>query len=439
MKILEFRAENIKRLRVVEIKPNGEVITIAGRNGQGKSSTLDAIWWALAGTSAIQAQPIRKGETKARIRLALGDGETVELIVERRFTEKSSSLHVERADGSRLMTPQKVLDALTGALAFDPQAFARMEPRKQFDELRRLVDLTVDIDQLDLLNNSDYQKRTDINRDAKAKRAAADAISVPAGLPTEPIDENEILNRIQTVAARNADIEKRKARRAEVARKIKAYQDEIPNHERRIEELEAEILVERKAISHAQAQAHELATQLATADPLPEPGSVVELRAELDRAKVLNHGVGRLQERERIAAEATALEQQAAELTEQMAARTKAKADAIAAAKMPVPGLGFGDGIVTLNGVPFDQASTAEQLRTSMAIAMAANPKLRIIRIQHGNDLDADNLKLIASMAKDNDYQVWLERVDSSSKVGIVIEDGSVVAVDGQPVAKAVA
>ena len=439
MKILEFRAENIKRLRVVEIKPSGEVVTISGRNGQGKSSTMDSIWWALAGTAHIQAQPIRKGETKARIRLALGDGQTVELVVERRFTEKGSSLTVEDPRGARLPTPQKILDALTGALAFDPQAFARMEPRKQFDELRRLVDLSVDIDQLDLLNKSDYAKRTDINRDAKAKRAAADAVSVPGGLQAEPIDEDGILNRISGVATRNADIEKRKARRAEVARKIKAFQDEIPGHERRIEELEAQILVERKAIAHAQAQAHELATQLATAEPLPEPGSVAELRIELDRAKGINQGIARRQERERVAAEATVLEQQAQALTEQMEAREKAKADAIAAAKMPVPGLGFGDGIVTYNGVPFDQASTAEQLRTSMAIAMAANPTLRIIRIQHGNDLDEDNLKLIASMAKDNDYQVWLERVDTSSKVGIVIEDGAVVAIDGKAVQEAAA
>ena len=59
---------------------------------------------------------------------------------------------------------------------------------------------------------------------------------------------------------------------------------------------------------------------------------------------------------------------------------------------MPVEGLGFGAGIVTFNGLPFDQASTAEQLRVSVAIAMAANPKLRVLRIKHGNDLDADNL-----------------------------------------------
>lgn len=435
MKILQFTAENIKRLRVVEIKPNGEVVTISGRNGQGKSSTLDAIWWALAGTAHIQTQPIRKGETKARIRLALGDGETVELIVERRFTEKGSSLYVERADGSRLMAPQKILDALMGELSFDPLAFAAMEPRGQFDALRRLADLAVDIDQLDAANEGDYARRTDINRDAKAKRATAEAITIPAGLPDAPIDETKILDRIESAAQHNAQIESRKGKRANVARDIKSYLDSIPSHEARIAEFEAAILVERKAIAHAKQQAAESQGKLDAAETLPEPIDVSAARAELDAAKVTNQGVARRQERARIAGSAEALEQQAQALTEQIEARKKAKADAIQAAKMPVPGLGFGEGIVTYNGVPFDQASSAEQLRVSMAIAMAMNPKLRVIRIQHGNDLDADNLALVGKMAKENDYQVWIERVSNDSKVGIVIEDGSVVSVDGKAVA----
>jgi len=30
-------------------------------------------------------------------------------------------------------------------------------------------------------------------------------------------------------------------------------------------------------------------------------------------------------------------------------------------------------------------------------------------------------------MVKDKDYQIWIERVDESGQVGIVIEDGMVV------------
>jgi energy-coupling factor transporter ATP-binding protein EcfA2 len=172
-----MNAENIKKLQAIEIKPDGEIVTIAGKNGAGKSSVLDSIWWALAGTSHIQAEPIRKGQSKARIRLDMG-----EIVVERRFTEGGgSTLSVENAEGARFPSPQKMLDAFLGELSFDPLAFSRLEPRDQFDELRRVVQLEVDIDQLDGLNRSDYAKRTEVNRDAKAKRAQADGITFPAG------------------------------------------------------------------------------------------------------------------------------------------------------------------------------------------------------------------------------------------------------------------
>src|SRR3989337_3692096 len=99
---------------------------------------------------------------------------------------------------------------------------------------------------------------------------------------------------------------------------------------------------------------------------------------------------------------------------------------------MPVPGLGFGEGSVTFDGVPFDQAETSAQIRVGVAIAMAANPKLRVIRIKEGSFLDPDNLALIAEMARAHDYQVWLERVDTSRQVGVVIDDGQVVAGHGE-------
>ncbi len=81
-----------------------------------------------------------------------------------------------------------------------------------------------------------------------------------------------------------------------------------------------------------------------------------------------------------------------------------------------------------LNGVPLTQASDAEQLRASLAIAMALNPKLRVIRVRDGSLLDSNAMKIIAEMAETKDFQVWIERVDDSGKVGFVLEDGHVVA-----------
>lgn len=425
MKILKLSAENVKKLIAVEITPDGNIVTIAGRNGAGKTSVLDSIWWALAGTSHIQAQPIRKGETKARIRLDLG-----ELIVERKFTESGSTLSVENAEGARFPSPQKMLDALLGELSFDPLAFSRMEPRKQFDELRRVSEIDVDIDALDALNKGDYAKRTDINRDAKAKRAQAEGIIIPSCESTQAIDESALIEELQKAGEENTNIETRKANRAKFqvdANQKKKDADDLSNRAAKLRE-EAEAA--DKDANELLNAAAEIEKKLSAAPELPQPIDVAELRQKIDAARIANKAIIAKQQavetKAKAIEEAEKLEAQSKAISESMAARDKSKADAIARAKLPVNGLGFGDGAVTYNGIPLEQSSSAEQLRVSLSIAMAANPKLRVIRIQDGSLLDDDSLAAISKAAEENDYQVWIERVDTSGKIGIVIEDGMV-------------
>ena len=101
---------------------------------------------------------------------------------------------------------------------------------------------------------------------------------------------------------------------------------------------------------------------------------------------------------------------------------------------MPVEGLGFDDaGRITFGGIPLDQASGAQKLRISMGIAMAAAPELRIIRITDGSLLDSKSLEVIRATAAKKDYQVWIESVDETGKIGVVIEDGEVVADNQSP------
>src|SRR5690606_21518245 len=119
-------------------------------------------------------------------------------------------------------------------------------------------------------------------------------------------------------------------------------------------------------------------SKLAGAGPLPEPIDVAAIRQRLDRVHEQNELFSRRERREQMVREAEEIEAEAEALTQQMQAREQAKQDAIANAKLPVPGVGFGDGVVLLNGVPFEQASDAEQLRASCAIAMAGNPTLRV-------------------------------------------------------------
>ena len=116
-------------------------------------------------------------------------------------------------------------------------------------------------------------------------------------------------------------------------------------------------------------------------------------------------------------------------LTEGLEALDKTKAKALEAATFPVVGLGFDDTGVTYQGVPFSQASSAEQIRVSVAMAMAMNPKLRVLRIKDGSLLDAETLEALRAQVAENDFQLWLEVVTTSTEGGaVIIEDGEVQA-----------
>jgi len=67
-----------------------------------------------------------------------------------------------------------------------------------------------------------------------------------------------------------------------------------------------------------------------------------------------------------------------------------------------------------------------------LAIAMAANPALRVIRVRDGSLLDEDAMQMPADAADANDYQIWIERVDNTGEVGFVLEDGHIKTSDNR-------
>jgi hypothetical protein len=148
--------------------------------------------------------------------------------------------------------------------------------------------------------------------------------------------------------------------------------------------------------------------------------------AEIEAARMVNSHIDAKRRRETLEAEAAALEARVAKLTELMEERTEAKRAAIASAEMPVSGLGFGDGEVLLNGLPLDQASQAEKIRISVALAMSMNPKMRVLCVRDGSLLDQESWRLLTDLVEGADYQCWVEVTDNDGNTGIVIEDGAV-------------
>ena len=404
MKIISLTAENVKRLRAVEITPDGNIVTITGRNAQGKTSVLDAIWLALGGGAAGRetVRPIRDGEDKASVTLDLGD-----LVVVRTWTGDKTALTVKSADGAKYGSPQGVLDALVGRLSFDPLEFTRLSDRDQVAALLDLVDLDVDLDDLAHQRQAAYDTRAEIGRQGKA---IGDIPALIEGVPDEEVSAAAILAELRV--AKGIDLQIYNAeRRAE-----QALND--------VEKAEAALATARKWLDDAIAA--DVAAKAAV-QALPEPIDMDAIEERLDSAEETNqairHNAASIEARGRKDILLANYQTQ----SDAIDAIDRAKAEALAGAKFPVDGLGFDDDGVTFEGIPFSQASSAEQIRVSLAMAMSLNPKLRVIRILDGSLLDADNLALIGEMATAQDYQVWIERVSDTSETAVVIEDGAVI------------
>lgn len=430
MKVLRIQTTGFKRITAVDITPEGSLVEIRGNNAEGKSSLLDSIKAALGGADAAPIKPVKTGEDYAAIRVTLGDGEP-DLIVTKYFDEVGEKLRVETADGAEFKAGQSKVDDLLGRMTFDPLAFARLKPAEQAIELRRIVPLSVDLDQLAAADKADIASRRDINRDGKAKVAQRDAVNVSGIIPERP-DRDAIVARLSGAAGVNSAIEReRSVRQSDRLRandhraNAEQWRMEAANLRSRADALDADA---EQAVTSGLA----IDERLDAAPPLGDPVDTAALSVELSKADADLALLARVDERKRLDAEVTRLRAESEAFTAKIEERAKLREKALAEAAMPVPGLGFAafgdseDLVVSFEGEPFSQASGAQQLRVSMALAMAANPKLRVMLIKDGSLLDANGLALVRELATDGNYQVWLEGVGEGDGTGIIMEAGSV-------------
>lgn len=416
MKIVSLEAENFKRLRAVEITPgpDGSLVVVAGRNAQGKTSVLDSIAAALGGASAskLTTRPIRDGEKDAAVRVDLGD-----IVVTRTWTPSGSKLVVEAADGARYPKPQQFLDDLIGKLSFDPLAFTQLSDKAQLETLLSLVDLPFDPAVLAGERARLFEARTEVGRDLKAATARLQAMpEVNPDGPTEEVSTADLMAEYQRA---NALLASNSAERS----RLRDAEDRREGFAAAIERLQAELAEAFDSYNQAEA---EVSTLQAKVEGLVDP-DVESIQARTATVEETNAAIRLRSQRAEVHGDMELASAKVDDLTAQIANVDARKAEGLAAAAMPIEGLGFDDEGVTYLGVPLKQASGAEQLRVSMAIGMAGDPTIRVILIKDGSLLDPDNLALISEMAGAHDFQIWCERVGDTDGIGVVIEDGAVL------------
>jgi DNA repair exonuclease SbcCD ATPase subunit len=431
VKITALESQNVKRLSAVAINPDGSLIAIGGANAAGKSSVLDSIAYALGGKSLIPGEPLRQGQKKGHVTIEL-DGDTKRslppLTVTRTFTASgTTSLKVTAADGVPTDSPQKLLDSLCGKIAFDPLDFTRMAPAKQAETLRGLVGL--DFSEHDAQRKSTFDERTAVNRDAKAAKTRLDAAPKHDDAPAVPVVVADLMAELEAAQATNRAREGAYAGAQRVEDSVGALAGNARNIVVRIEDLTrqlAEANEELKELSATRLQAEQRAAKSrAAAEAMPEVECDL-LHERIRNAEAINAKVRANQAHKRLTDEAATLCDKSDTLTEALDDLAGLKQRELEAAQWPVDGLGFSDDGITYSGLPFDQASSAEQLRVAVAIGLALNPTLRVLLIRDGSLLDGENLQAVADMADAADAQVWVERVGEGDECAGIIEDGHV-------------
>lgn len=420
MKILKLTSENVKKLKVVEITPDGNIVVISGANAAGKTSVLDSIWMALAGKDAMKSNPdvIRYGEDTAKVIINLGneDEDQEKIIVTRTWTKDKTYLKIENDKGAKFQSPQTMLDKLTGKLSFDPLAFSLLPEKKQLKTLLDLTDISNDLVDLDKQRKELYDERTIVNRELKQFEGQRDGIPEMVDVPDDEISSMEVMAEMQEATEQIAINQRGRDL-------LRTYTLQMDNLTGKHERLEYEITTCKKDIDALTPEIKKISVEV---DNMFDP-DLEQFKCKLEDAEQINVLVRKKQELNQIVLNLENVKSISQKITQDIQDIDDFKDELWSEANLPIDNLGFDDNGITYNQVPFSQCSAAERLRVSMSMAMAMNPEVRVIRITDGSLLDSANMELIEQMAIDNDFQVWLELVDETGTIGIYIEDGEVI------------
>lgn len=420
-KIIKLTVQNLLRIRAAEVTPDGALVVVSGRNDQGKSSLLNSIALALSGKD-VPERPIRDGASNGHVIL-----ETEEITVTRRFSQSGgSTLEVRDRDGAKITSPQAKLDTLVSRVSFDPFAFTRLKPEEQARTIKTIAGL--DFVALDAEHAAKYAERTGVGRQVKDAEGRFKAIT-RADAPTDEVSVIALSQQLREATAANGENAKQRGTLSAANDRVDEIAVEISRAGKVVETAKAALQEAELRVTTLGSERAEAATsrdQLKTALAELVDVDTSAILDSISAAEATNQKVRENKRWKQAHGEYVKHQNAYDALTARLSTIEKEKADALAAAKFPIEGLGFSATGVTFNSVPFEQASASGQLKVSLAIACALNPKLPVMLIRDGSLLDSDSMKVVEEMAAKHGAQVWIEVVsDDADGATCFIEDGT--------------
>ncbi len=400
IKINKLEIENVKRVKAVSLEPTQNGLTvIGGRNGQGKTSILDSIAWALGGNKYKPSQPHREGSVlPPNLQISLSNG------LEIKRDGKNSDLKVIDPSGQK--AGQKLLDSFVEEFALNLPKFMESSNADKARTLLQIIGVGDKLAELEKKEQELYNERLVIGRVADQKKKFAAEMTYFQEAPKELISVSELIQEQQAILAKNAENERLRGQR--------------DNLKQRQIQLDSEIarLIEEKAKVDQQ-------LEIAEKDALDlHDESTEQLEYSISNTEEINRKVRANLDKEKAEQDAQFEKEKYDNLSAQIDRIRLDKNQLLEDADLPLPGLSVAEGELLYKGQRWDNMSGAEQLKVSTAIVRKLNPECGFILIDKLEQMDLDTLKEFGQWLEQEQLQAIATRVSTGDECSIIISDG---------------
>ena len=412
VKISSFEIENVKRVKAVALEPTANGLTVlGGKNGQGKTSVLDAIAWALGGNKFAPSEPYRDGSTiPPHLKIELSNG----IVVER--SGKNSSLKVIDTNGNK--GGQALLDEFISQFALDLPKFMNANGKEKADTLLKIIGVGDKLYELETEEEKLYNQRHAIGQIADQKQKFAKEMVEYKDVPDEPVSAADLIKKQQDILARNGENQRKREQKKRYELELAQAQTAFETAKAKLAEAEQNAAIACKSAENlVDESTSELERSISDIDEINR-----KIRANLDKAKAED--------------DAKIYAEQYADLTNRIENLRKEKYALLNNAELPLPGLSVQDKELTYNGYKWDNMSGSEQLKVATAIIRRLNPNCGFVLLDKLEQMDVETLSDFNNWLEKEGLQAIATRVSSGDECSIIIEDGYVKKTDEQPTIK---
>ena len=437
--LISLEVIDFKRINAASIMFGEGITKITGANGAGKSSIIDAIFYALKADGV--EMPINDQAHRAKITLRIGNDESG-YTIERTVTDSGKYLTVTNDAGKKIPSPQTFLKSLYAEMA-DPMVFMDMKPKDQCDALR--IACNCDTRALEVKHQELYDERTELNRRLKFTESSLtnlgdepEAVEVKSivELTNKSAELESKISEVDSLFAEGQQINTRILELDVQNEKIGRYMDDV---KKQIEQLQqkladlgaesttnynkkVELVAERDSLREKAKEA--LPVYRSSKEELEQVKDQIMSADELNR-KATERQVW-LSKRDQLKDDELQLVEQVSNINKAMEDIQEEKRILLESADFPVDNMIIEGDKVYVGSVPFSNLNTAEKIKVATFVAIAQNPQLKMIIIRNGSMLDTKSMKIVEEVANSKGYQIIVEKVSEDA------EQDSIHIVEGQ-------